>query len=79
MHHCDGDPYACESEDCTYPFPELNPFGVVGQARERDLKIVRTCGHCGWKTQPWHVDDGSAECDLHGHVKRAHGGLPTAP
>lgn len=40
----------------------------------RDAKVSRVCGTCGWRTSVWHVDDGSAEVELNGHVVRAHGG-----
>ncbi len=67
-----ADPYECRADDCTYPFAELNPFGA--RAPERDAQISRTCLVCGWRTSVWHVDDGSAEADLHGHVVHAHQG-----
>ncbi|MFJ8538104.1 hypothetical protein [Streptomyces sp. NPDC093591] len=70
----DADPYACEAEDCTHEFSELNPFGGgSGPVEGKDAKVSRTCG-CGWTTSVWHVDDGSAEEELHGHVTRVHGG-----
>lgn len=72
----DADPYACEADDCTGEFSELNPFGG-GPVQGHDAKVSRTCTECGWKTSVWHVADGSAEEELHGHVTRAHGG--TAP
>ena len=70
----DADPYACEAEpeDCKGEFSELNPFGGA-PVHGHDAKISRTCG-CGWRTSAWHVDDGSAEEELHGHVTRVHGG-----
>jgi hypothetical protein len=69
------DPYACEAEDCTHEFSELNPFGGgSGPVEGHDAKVSRTCG-CGWQTSVWHVADGSAEEELHGHVVRAHGGV----
>ena len=67
------DPYECQAEDCSYPFPELNPFSGA-PAREFDAKVSRTCPRCGWRTTTWHVDDGSAESELHGHVAAFHGG-----
>lgn len=69
----DADPYECEADDCTGYFSELNPFGGA-PVRESDAKVSRTCPVCGWRTSEWHVDDGSAEADLHGHVTRAHQG-----
>lgn len=73
-----GDPYQCpaaEDDRCEYQstLPELNPFGGFG--RERDAKVVRTCpeASCSWRTSSWHVDDGSAEAELHGHTVRVHG------
>lgn len=66
------DPYSCEANDCHGYFPELNPFGW-GPVEGRDAKVTRTCG-CGWRTSSWHVDDGSAEAELRGHVVRVHGG-----
>jgi hypothetical protein len=68
----DADPYSCEADDCTAEFSELNPFGG-GPVEGHDAKVSRTCG-CGWRTSSWHVDDGSAEAELHGHVVRVHGG-----
>jgi hypothetical protein len=68
----DADPYACEADDCTGEFSELNPFGG-GPVQGHDAKVSRTCG-CGWRTSVWHVNDGSAEEELHGHVTRVHGG-----
>lgn len=77
----DADPYSCEAdpEDCTGEFSELNPFGGgAGPVEGHDAKVSRTCG-CGWRTSVWHVDDGSAEEELHGHVARVHGDTtPTA-
>lgn len=66
------DPYVCEADDCTYDFPELNPFGG-GPVQGHDAKVSRKCSLCGWHTSVWHVDDGSAEEELHGHIVRAHG------
>jgi hypothetical protein len=69
------DPYSCEAEDCRGYFSELSPFGVQGgPIHGHDAKISRVCGTCGWHTSVWHVDDGSAEVELHHHVSRAHGG-----
>jgi hypothetical protein len=70
----DADPYACEAEDCTAEFSELSPFGGTPYGAERDAKVSRRCPVCGWHTSVWHVDDGSAEEELHGHVTRLHGG-----
>lgn len=67
-----ADPYECEADDCTGYFSELNPHG--GGRREFDAKVSRTCPVCSWRTSEWHVDDGSAEAELHGHVTRAHQG-----
>ena len=70
----DADPYECEADDCTSEFSELNPFGGgSGPVEGHDAKVSRVCG-CGWRTSVWHVDDGSAEAELHGHVVRVHGG-----
>lgn len=74
-HEPDSDPYACEAEDCTYEFSELNPFVIqVAAARHVHLKVSRPCPRCDFRTSEWHVDDGSAEEELHGHVTRVHGG-----
>lgn len=71
----DVDPYACEAEDCTHEFSELNPFGASARpVNVASAEVSRTCG-CGWRTSVWHVDDGSAEEELHGHVARVHGGV----
>jgi hypothetical protein len=67
------DPYACEADDCTASFSELNPF-AGGPVEGHDAKVSRKCG-CGWSTSVWHVDDGSAEEELHGHVTREHDGV----
>lgn len=72
----DSDPYACEAEpeDCSGEFSELNPFGVQGgPVHGHDAKVSRACATCGWRTSVWHVDDGSAEVELNGHVVRVHG------
>ncbi len=73
----DADPYACEADDCTGEFSELSPFGG-GPVQGHDAKVSRTCG-CGWRTSVWHVNDGSAEEELHGHVTRVHGGVYPDP
>lgn len=71
----DADPYACEAYDCTYDFPELSPFGGSTLPVERaSAQVSKTCG-CGHRTSVWHVDDGSAEEELHRHVTRVHGGV----
>lgn len=72
----DADPYACEAEpeDCTGYFSEFNPHG--SGARPVDVasaKVSRTCRVCLWKTSVWHIDDGSAEAELHDHATRLHG------
>ncbi|MCX4751741.1 hypothetical protein OG455_41740 [Kitasatospora sp. NBC_01287] len=73
-----ADPYECEADDCTYEFPELNPFAGAPR-REFDAKVIRICPHCAWLTSSWHVDDGSAEAELHGHITRVHpAAAPTA-
>lgn len=69
------DPYRCEADDCRGYFSELSPFGVQGgPVHGHDAKVSRVCGTCGWRTSVWHVDDGSAEVELNGHVVRVHGG-----
>lgn len=70
----DADPYACEADDCTARVSELNPFGG-GPVHGHDAKVSRPCGQCDYRTSVWHVDDGSAEEELHGHVLRVHGGV----
>lgn len=72
-HEPDADPYACEADDCEGEFSELNPFGG-GPVQGHDAKVSRTCG-CGWRTTVWHVNDGSAEEELHRHVVGVHGGV----
>lgn len=76
-----ADPYQCEAEpeDCTGYFSELNPFGAGSRpVGGRGGGVVRTCPVCGWKNQPWHVDDGSAEADVHDHVIGVHGSYPVS-
>ncbi|MFF7880937.1 hypothetical protein ACH40F_08340 [Streptomyces sp. NPDC020794] len=68
-----ADPYSCEADDCSGHFSELNPFGGARPVNEPSAEVSRTCG-CGWRTTVWHVDDGSAEEELHDHVTRVHGG-----
>lgn len=78
--HCDepgADPYACEAEpeDCTGEFSELNPHGPGARpVDEPSAEAFRTCPVCRWRTSVWHVDDGSAEAELHAHVTRQHDG-----
>lgn len=71
----DADPYTCpaEPEDCNGDFPELNPRAGA-PVIERHANICRTCRTCGWETSVWHVDDGSAEVELHGHTLVEHDG-----
>ncbi len=71
-HLPDADPYACEADDCTYEFPELSPFSG-GPVEGRDAKVSKVCGSCDWRTSVWHVDDGSAEEELHRHMSSVHG------
>lgn len=71
----DADPYECEADDCTGYFSELNPFaGAPRSVNERSAGVSRACPVCDWRTSVWHVDDGSAEAELHGHVQVVHGG-----
>lgn len=70
-----ADPYACEADDCTGEFSELNPFASsAGPVHGHDAKVSRPCDRCEFRTTVWHVDDGSAEEELHRHVVRVHGG-----
>ncbi|MFE2712321.1 hypothetical protein ACFXKI_10090 [Streptomyces mirabilis] len=73
------DPYMCEASDCHGYRSEENPFGAVRSVYERSAEVSRKCGQCGWSTSVWHVDDGSAEEELHGHVTRVHGTAPALP
>ena len=68
------DPYACKASECHGYTSEMNPFGGGGPVHGVDAKVSWTCG-CGWVTSVWHVDDGSAEEELHGHAVRVHGGV----
>ncbi|MFF4752684.1 hypothetical protein ACWD5R_11290 [Streptomyces sp. NPDC002514] len=68
-----ADPYSCEADDCSGHFSELNPFAGARPVDERSAEVSRKCGACGWRTTVWHVDDGSAEQELHEHVVRVHG------
>lgn len=73
--HCDElgtDPYQCEADDCSYPFPELNPVAGARPVNEPSAEVSRACPMCSWRTSMWHVDDGSAEAELHGHVTHTH-------
>ncbi|MFI2632574.1 hypothetical protein ACH5A2_19580 [Streptomyces collinus] len=72
------DPYMCEAADCHGYTSEMNPFGGGRSVHERSAKVSRKCGQCGWRTSVWHVDDGSAEEELHRHVVRVHGGASAA-
>lgn len=73
----DADPYACEADDCTAEFSELNPFGSGARpVHVASAEVSRKCGTCGWTTSVWHVDDGSAEEELYRHSVREHGGTP---
>ncbi|MGW1158466.1 hypothetical protein ACWD5Q_06735 [Streptomyces sp. NPDC002513] len=69
-----ADPYSCEADDCSGHFSELNPFGGARPVNVPSAEVSRTCG-CGWRTSVWHVDDGSADEELHGHIVRVHGGI----
>ena len=72
------DPYQCEASDCHGYTSETDPFGgglYERSVRTRSAEVSRRCGTCGWRTTVWHVDDGSAEEELHGHVVRVHGGI----
>lgn len=67
------DPYACEASDCYGYTSETNPFAIRRSVHEPSAEVSRKCW-CGWRTSVWHVDDGSAEAELHGHVVQVHGG-----
>lgn len=68
------DPYSCEADDCHGSFSELNPFGGSRSVNEASAEVFCVCGQCDYRTSVWHVDDGSAEEELHRHVARVHGG-----
>ena len=71
------DPYMCEASDCHGYRSEEDPFGGGSYWRSvqtRGAEVSRPCGQCDYRTSVWHVDDGSAEEELHGHVVRVHGG-----
>jgi len=72
------DPYMCEAVDCHGYTSEMNPFAASRSVHERSAEVSRKCNRCGWRTSVWHVDDGSAEEELHGHTARVHGAVPTA-
>lgn len=74
----DADPYSCEADNCSGYFSELNPFGGSRPAAEPELKVSRKCSHCDYRTTVWHVDDGSAEAELHEHTVRVHVGRAEA-
>ncbi|MFL1903142.1 hypothetical protein ACJWDR_29160 [Streptomyces tauricus] len=67
------DPYACEADDCHGSFSELSPFGPVRSVHEASAEVSVRCTQCSFRTSVWHVDDGSAEEELHRHVARVHG------
>ena len=69
-----ADPYACEADDCHGEFSELNPFAGARPVDEPSAEVSRKCDQCSFRTTVWHVDDGSAEEELHHHVTRVHGG-----
>jgi hypothetical protein len=72
-----ADPYACEAEpeDCSGHFSELNPHDSGARpVNEPSAEVSRSCPVCSWRTSVWHVDDGSAEAELHDHVTRRHDG-----
>lgn len=66
------DPYACEADDCTYEFPELNLFGGSRPVDVASAEVSAKCGRCGWRSSVWHVDDGSAEAELYEHTSTMH-------
>lgn len=73
------DPYMCEASDCHGYRSEDDPFGGGSYWRSvhtRSAEVSRPCGQCDYRTSVWHVDDGSAEEELYGHVVRVHGGVP---
>lgn len=75
-----ADPYECEADDCSGHFSELNPFGSGARpVNEPSAEVSRTCAVCGWRTTVWHVDDGSAEAELHGHITRLHRNSEVTP
>ena len=71
------DPYMCEASDCHGYRSEEDPFGGGSYWRSvhtPSAAVSRPCGQCEFRTSLWHVDDGSAEEELHRHVVRVHGG-----
>ena len=66
------DPYACEAGDCHGYTSESYPFGARRSVHEPSAEVSARCKQCSFRTSVWHVDDGSAEEELHGHVTRAH-------
>lgn len=73
------DPYACEADDCHGYTSETDPFGggtYLRSVAAVSAEVSRKCSACGWRTTVWHVDDGSAEEELHRHITRVHGGTP---
>lgn len=71
------DPYMCEADDCHGYRSEEDPFGGGSywrQVNAPSAEVSCLCGQCEFRTSVWHVDDGSAEEELHGHVVRVHGG-----
>ncbi len=69
------DPYACEASNCHGYTSETSPFGGGLYSRSvttTSAEVSRKCSTCGWRTSVWHVDDGSAEEELHRHVTRVH-------
>lgn len=72
------DPYMCEASDCHGYRSEEDPFGGGSywrQVNTPSAEVSRPCGQCEFRTSVWHVDDGSAEEELHRHVTREHGGV----
>ena len=76
------DPYACEADDCHGYTSETSPFGggdggmYLRSVTTVSAEVSRKCSTCGWRTTVWHVDDGSAEEELHRHAVRTHGARP---
>lgn len=67
------DPYQCEADGCHGYTSESNPFAIGRSVHESSAEVSRTCCQCAFRTSVWHVDDGSAEEELHRHVSRVHG------
>jgi len=53
----------------------VNPFGGGRSVYEPSADVSRKCSQCDYRTSVWHVDDGSAEEELHGHFVGVHGGV----